>query len=67
MLLAYPNEGHHLAGLANQRDLTVRFLELFDHYLKGAKAPVWLTEGVPYLKKDATKEPSTEPAKQARP
>jgi len=27
--LAYPNEGHHLAGLANQRDLTVRFMEFF--------------------------------------
>jgi len=41
-------------------------MELFDHYLKGAKEPAWLTEGVPYLKEDGTKEPSTEPAKQAR-
>jgi hypothetical protein len=24
------------------------------HHLAGAKAPAWLTEGVPYLKKDAT-------------
>jgi hypothetical protein len=63
VLLAYPNEGHHLAGLANQRDLTVRFMEFFDHYLKGAKAPAWLTEGVPYLKKDEKKEPPKEPAK----
>ncbi len=53
VLLAYPNEGHHLGGLANQRDLTVRFMEFFDHYLKGAPAPAWLTEGVPFLKKDA--------------
>ena len=37
VLLAYPNEGHHLAGLANQRDLTVRVMEFFDHHLKGAK------------------------------
>ena len=44
---AYPNEGHHLAGLANHRGLTVRFMEFFDHDLKGAKAPAWLTEGVP--------------------
>jgi hypothetical protein len=56
-------QGHHLAGLANQRDLTVRFMEFFDHYLKGAKAPAWLTEGVPYLKKDAKPEPPKEPAK----
>jgi len=68
VLLAYPNEGHHLAGLANQRDLTVRFMQFFDHYLKGAKAPAWLTDGVPYLKKDEKKEPAKpeapkEPAK----
>jgi len=31
--------------------------------LKGAKAPAWLTEGVPYLKKDETKDPPKEPAK----
>jgi len=33
--------------------------------LKGAKAPGWLTEGVPYLKKDAKPEPPKEPAKSA--
>jgi dipeptidyl aminopeptidase/acylaminoacyl peptidase len=52
VLLAYPGEGHHLGGIANQKDLTVRFFEFFDHYLKGAPAPKWLTEGTPYLKKD---------------
>jgi dipeptidyl aminopeptidase/acylaminoacyl peptidase len=57
VLLAYPGEGHHLAGLANQKDLTIRFMEFFDHYLKGAPAPKWLAEGVPFLKKDA-KEPA---------
>ena len=57
VLLAYPGEGHHLGGLANQKDLTVRFMEFFDHYLKGAPAPKWLTEGVPYLKKQASREP----------
>jgi dipeptidyl aminopeptidase/acylaminoacyl peptidase len=51
VLLAYPNEGHGLRGMANRRDLTIRFFEFFDHYLKGAPAPKWLTEGVPYLKK----------------
>jgi hypothetical protein len=34
-----------MAGLANQRDLTVRFMEFFDHYLEGAKAQAWLTKG----------------------
>ncbi len=51
VLLAYPDEGHGLRGMANRRDLTVRFFEFFDHFLKGAPAPKWWTEGVPYLKK----------------
>jgi tetratricopeptide (TPR) repeat protein len=62
VLLAYPNEGHGLRGLANRKDLTIRYFEFFDHYLKGAKAPAWMTEGVPYLKKDAKPEPPKEPA-----
>ncbi len=33
--------------------MTVRFFEFFDHDLKGAPAPKWLTEGVPFLEKDA--------------
>jgi len=32
-------------------------MEFFDHYLKGAKAPAWLVESVPSLKKDAKPEP----------
>jgi dipeptidyl aminopeptidase/acylaminoacyl peptidase len=51
VLLAYPDEGHGLRGLANRKDLTIRFFEFFDHFLKGAPAPKWWTEGVPYLKK----------------
>ena len=55
VLLAYPNEGHGLRGIANRRDLTIRFFEFFDHYLKDAPAPKWLSDGVPYLAKtDAT-------------
>jgi len=52
ILLAYPGEGHGLRGLANRRDLTVRFFQFFNHYLKGEPAPDWMTKGVPYLKKD---------------
>ncbi len=51
VLLAYPDEGHGLRGLANRKDLTVRFFEFFDHFLKGAPAPKWWTDGVPFLKK----------------
>ena len=51
VMLAYPGEGHGLRGLANRRDLTVRFFEFFNHYLKGAPAPKWLVDGVAYLEK----------------
>ena len=50
-LLAYPGEGHGLRGLANRRDLTIRYFEFFDHYLKGAPAPKWMSDGVPFLVK----------------
>jgi dipeptidyl aminopeptidase/acylaminoacyl peptidase len=53
VMLAYPGEGHGLRGLANRKDLTIRYFEFFDHYLRGADAPAWLTTGVPYIAKDA--------------
>jgi dipeptidyl aminopeptidase/acylaminoacyl peptidase len=51
ILLAYPGEGHGLRGLANRKDLTIRYFEFFNHYLKDAPAPKWMTDGVPFLKK----------------
>ncbi len=57
VLLAYPGEGHGLRGMANRKDLTIRFFQFFDHYLKAAPAPKWLTDGVPFLDKDSVKEP----------
>ncbi len=57
VLLAYPNEGHGLRNMANRKDLTIRYFQFFDHYLKGAPAPKWLTDGVPYLKKDENRDP----------
>ncbi len=63
-MLAYPGEGHGLRGLANRRDLTARYFHFFDHFLKGAPAPRWMTEEVPYLRKgltDTLVPPSTVP------
>ena len=57
ILLAYPGEGHHLDKLGNRKDFTVRFFEFFDHWLKGAPAPKWMSDGVPYLKKAAELAP----------
>jgi dienelactone hydrolase len=56
ILLAYPGEGHGLRGMANRKDLTIRYFQFFDHYLKGAPAPKWMTEGVPFLEKDMVKD-----------
>ncbi|HEV8599721.1 MAG TPA: prolyl oligopeptidase family serine peptidase [Gemmatimonadales bacterium] len=60
VLLAYPGEGHGLRGLANRRDLTIRYFQYFDHYLRGAPAPRWLSEGVPFLDKDLRRDASKE-------
>jgi dipeptidyl aminopeptidase/acylaminoacyl peptidase len=57
-LLAYIDEGHGLSGLANRRDLTIRYFQFFDHYLKGAPAPKWLMQGVSYIDKDQVKGPN---------
>ncbi|MBM4195320.1 MAG: hypothetical protein FJ202_13230 [Gemmatimonadetes bacterium] len=52
VMLAYPGEGHGLRGIANRRDLTARYFQFFDHYLKGSPAPKWMTDGVPFLAKE---------------
>jgi dipeptidyl aminopeptidase/acylaminoacyl peptidase len=57
VFLSYPGEGHGLRGLANRKDLTIRYFEFFDHYLKGAPAPKWVTDGVPFLKKGESRDP----------
>jgi dipeptidyl aminopeptidase/acylaminoacyl peptidase len=62
-LLAYPGEGHGLRGLANRRDLTIRYFQFFDHYLKGAPAARWMTEGVPFLEKELRRDASNEVVK----
>ncbi|MEX2284275.1 MAG: prolyl oligopeptidase family serine peptidase [Gemmatimonadota bacterium] len=60
ILLAYPGEGHGLRGLANRRDLTIRYMQFFDHYLRGEPAPRWMTEGVPFLDKDFRRDAAKE-------
>jgi dipeptidyl aminopeptidase/acylaminoacyl peptidase len=52
ILLSYPGEGHHLGRKENRIDFQIRMKQFFDHYLKGAPAPEWITEGVPFLEKE---------------
>ncbi|MEZ4417715.1 MAG: prolyl oligopeptidase family serine peptidase [Gemmatimonadota bacterium] len=49
VLLQYVGENHGLREPTNQKDYTVRMMEFFDHYLRGAPAPDWWENGVPRL------------------
>ncbi|MEM8486444.1 MAG: prolyl oligopeptidase family serine peptidase [Bacteroidota bacterium] len=53
-MLNYNGEQHGLTQYKNKRDWAIRMQQFFDHYLKGAPAPVWMEEGVPALKKGQT-------------
>jgi dienelactone hydrolase len=44
-MLVYNGEGHNLTKRHNRKDLTIRMMQFFDHYLKGAPAPEWMVEG----------------------
>ncbi|HSG48958.1 MAG TPA: prolyl oligopeptidase family serine peptidase, partial [Longimicrobiales bacterium] len=58
ILLSYPDEPHHLAEEPNQKDFQVRMWEYFDHHLRGAEAPTWMTEGVPQAEKGREERPA---------
>ncbi len=45
-LVNYNNAPHNLTRQADKKDWSVRMMQFFDHYLKGAPAPAWMTNGV---------------------
>jgi dipeptidyl aminopeptidase/acylaminoacyl peptidase len=45
-LLNYNNEAHNLMQRQNRKDIQIREQQFFDYYLKGAKAPVWMVNGI---------------------
>ncbi|OQP59679.1 hypothetical protein A3860_36530 [Niastella vici] len=45
--LKYDKGGHVLYDQDEQKDYTVRYTQFFDHYLKKAPAPRWMTQGIP--------------------
>jgi len=53
-LLNYNNEAHNLVLRQNRKDIQIREQQFFDYYLKGAKAPVWMTGGIPATEKGRT-------------
>ncbi len=48
VLLQYRDEPHHPQRYPNKLDWAMKMKEWLDHYLKGAPAPAWITEGQPY-------------------
>ena len=46
-MLQYDGEGHILASPRAQKDFSLRMFQFFNHYLKGVRAPTWMTQGVP--------------------
>lgn len=50
-MLEYDKGGHGVYG-DEYKDYLVRMTQFFDHYLKRAPAPKWMTRGVPYIMRD---------------
>jgi dipeptidyl aminopeptidase/acylaminoacyl peptidase len=48
-MFEFDGEDHNLRGREQQKYWTVHLDEFFDHYLKGAPEPSWMTHGVDYL------------------
>ena len=53
-LVNYNGEAHGIRKHHNRKDWTVRLQQYFDHYLKDAPAPTWLSEGIPAIRKGKT-------------
>ncbi|NJN43014.1 MAG: S9 family peptidase [Flammeovirgaceae bacterium] len=54
-MLNYNKEAHGLQLRQNRKDFAIRMYQYFDHYLKDAPAPEWMTKGVPAIEKGINK------------
>lgn len=50
-MLTYNDEAHNLRKRPNRKDLSVRKMQFFDHYLQGKPMPYWMKEGISQLEK----------------
>jgi dipeptidyl aminopeptidase/acylaminoacyl peptidase len=62
VMLVYQGENHSVAQKANQIDYHRRINAWFDHYLKGAPAPDWMTKGVTVLERERELKSTGSPA-----
>lgn len=54
-LFNYNGELHSLRRRVDQQDFARRMHQFFDHFLKGAPAPAWMTDGIPFPDRDEEK------------
>jgi dienelactone hydrolase len=50
-LLSYNDEAHNLVNRPNRKDISIRKMQFFDHYLKGAPMPYWMKYGISQVQK----------------
>ena len=53
-MLNYNGEPHGIRQRKNQKDFAIRMMQFFDHFLKGAPAPEWMSKGIPATEKGKT-------------
>jgi dienelactone hydrolase len=63
VLLQYGGEDHGLRKRANQIDYHHRIFEWFDHYLKGATASPWITNGERFIDRERDLQQRKRPTK----
>jgi dipeptidyl aminopeptidase/acylaminoacyl peptidase len=49
--LSYNEEAHNLVKRPNRKDISIRKMQFFDHYLKGAPMPYWMKYGISQTEK----------------
>ena len=50
-MVSYNDEDHNLTKRPNRKDLSVRKMQFFDHYLMGAPMPYWMDKGITQIEK----------------
>lgn len=50
-MVSYNKEAHNLRKRPNRKDLSVRKMQFFDHYLQGKPMPYWMKYGISQMEK----------------
>jgi dipeptidyl aminopeptidase/acylaminoacyl peptidase len=50
-MLTYNDEAHNLVRRPNKKDISIRKMQFFDHYLKNSEMPYWMKYGISQAQK----------------